>query len=674
MTTPGAAAARQFRRISSMKTQDIVFVALLMALGAALRLMFFNGLYGHDDWAYLFYARSFLNGQTHELLHSAHGLRFLLWLPIVGSFKLFGISYASAFLPGFLMGLATVPAAYACIRKLQMPAAAAVTGCVILLLNPVDWMVSTTIRGDIEMSCYGGALLLLLLQFRGMQGRGRLIMGAATGVVWGLSALTKEWGYVFAWGFFAIAAYDAIAGRRVPWEYAMIGAGFCIVVAADAALLRFLTGEWLARVNTSLGWYRSAAAKGGFAHDASTGLLYLPGLFAGLRNSITDCGRFVNGYPYYGIYMWLLIFALPLCLAVRGPARPVAWFAAGILLWIEFGSMSWTVYLPYHKEPRYFAIISVPAAVIITAAGARLWGLRSRITQAALVTAAAIVTVVTCRVVMAEHREYSAHRDFMPALVDWMKNNPAARLWTTASIQNELDLRFGYRFSDPVHRHAGIPGYGSVMDASFWREHQDDDYLLVNTQWDKFNAKFPGISRTGLTPVATLRGESTAGTVYRAQALKPAPPPVPGARYLSDEDPAAATQSVGVLKRNVNFNGSAIVLNSVRYAKGLGTHAKSELVYRLAGRYAVFSADIGLDDTEDGSTGSVVFKVYADGNLKYASPVMRWDSPAAHVSVDITGVSELKLAVENGGDGDTCDHASWADAAVYQERDNNRKP
>jgi len=222
-------------------------------------------------------------------------------------------------------------------------------------------------------------------------------------VVWGLSALTNEWGYVFAWGFLAMAAYDAITGRRVPWEYGLIGAGFCLVIALDTVLLHTVTGEWLTRINTSLSWYRNAAADGGYVHDASTGLLYLPGLFAGLRNSVTECGRFVNGNQYYGIYMWLLVIALPLCLAFRGPARPVAWFDAAMLMWIEFGSMSWNSYLPYHKEPRYFSIISVPAAVIITAAGARLWALRSRVIQAALVIAVAVVAVVTCRVVMARN-------------------------------------------------------------------------------------------------------------------------------------------------------------------------------------------------------------------------------------------------------------------------------
>ncbi|MCK4821341.1 NPCBM/NEW2 domain-containing protein, partial [bacterium] len=40
-------------------------------------------------------------------------------------------------------------------------------------------------------------------------------------------------------------------------------------------------------------------------------------------------------------------------------------------------------------------------------------------------------------------------------------------------------------------------------------------------------------------------------------------------------------------------------------------------------------------------------------------------SETEHIRVNVEGAQELKLTVENAGDGDTCDHASWADAMVY---------
>ena len=45
---------------------------------------------------------------------------------------------------------------------------------------------------------------------------------------------------------------------------------------------------------------------------------------------------------------------------------------------------------------------------------------------------------------------------------------------------------------------------------------------------------------------------------------------------------------------------------------------------------------------------------------------MTWEEPARPVQVDITGASELRLKVLDGGDGITGDHADWAEARVLR--------
>ena len=39
-------------------------------------------------------------------------------------------------------------------------------------------------------------------------------------------------------------------------------------------------------------------------------------------------------------------------------------------------------------------------------------------------------------------------------------------------------------------------------------------------------------------------------------------------------------------------------------------------------------------------------------------------SPAKHIEVDVSNRRELRLLVTTGGNGDTGDHADWADARV----------
>jgi|GEM_PF-553053 len=100
------------------------------------------------------------------------------------------------------------------------------------------------------------------------------------------------------------------------------------------------------------------------------------------------------------------------------------------------------------------------------------------------------------------------------------------------------------------------------------------------------------------------------------------------------------------------------------YKKGIGTHAKSYIVYDLNGLFKRFSSDAGID-TEAGGKGSVVFKVYGDDNLLYESNIIKRFEYPKHIDIDITGVKKLALIVEDGGDGITDDHADWLNPKLW---------
>lgn len=110
-------------------------------------------------------------------------------------------------------------------------------------------------------------------------------------------------------------------------------------------------------------------------------------------------------------------------------------------------------------------------------------------------------------------------------------------------------------------------------------------------------------------------------------------------------------------------DGNTITINGRTYTKGLGVHANSEIIYNLAGNYQRFFADIGVDD-ETCSAGSVQFEVYHDGMLSYQSPVLNHGDDAISIEINTFGVNELKLVVNDGGNGISCDHGDWADARL----------
>jgi hypothetical protein len=140
-------------------------------------------------------------------------------------------------------------------------------------------------------------------------------------------------------------------------------------------------------------------------------------------------------------------------------------------------------------------------------------------------------------------------------------------------------------------------------------------------------------------------------------------------KYLSDLPIVSSINGWGPVEKDRSngetgaSDGNPIRLDGITYAKGLGVHANSEIVYNLTGGYDTFNAVIGVDD-EVGNNGSVIFQVFADGVKVYDSGVRTGAQPAIPISVNIAGATQLKLVVTNAGDGNAFDHADWADARI----------
>ena len=99
-----------------------------------------------------------------------------------------------------------------------------------------------------------------------------------------------------------------------------------------------------------------------------------------------------------------------------------------------------------------------------------------------------------------------------------------------------------------------------------------------------------------------------------------------------------------------------------KFKKGIGTHAYSEIVYDSSG-YDVFDTWVGLDKfVSNQNASSVIFKVYVDGELKAQTDMMKSNSPKERLIVDVRNSKKVKLVVEEADNGDTWDHADWADA------------
>jgi nitrous oxidase accessory protein NosD len=136
--------------------------------------------------------------------------------------------------------------------------------------------------------------------------------------------------------------------------------------------------------------------------------------------------------------------------------------------------------------------------------------------------------------------------------------------------------------------------------------------------------------------------------------------------YISSLTWVSATTGYGTIGINQTVNGNTITLRGTTYAKGIGAHAVSQIVYNLNGGYSSFVSDVGVDDEENGKgIGSVDFQVIGDGKVLFDSGVVTNNSPVVHINVSVAGVQQLTLLATNGVAGSIdYDHADWAGAQL----------
>ena len=99
-----------------------------------------------------------------------------------------------------------------------------------------------------------------------------------------------------------------------------------------------------------------------------------------------------------------------------------------------------------------------------------------------------------------------------------------------------------------------------------------------------------------------------------------------------------------------------------QYSRGVAIHSRTELIYRLAGKYRGFQATVGMDPAAP-PRASVQLVITADDEPRYVQEIRRGDEPRA-VKLDMTGVRRLRILVDFGGNLDTGDRLHLAEARL----------
>jgi hypothetical protein len=103
-----------------------------------------------------------------------------------------------------------------------------------------------------------------------------------------------------------------------------------------------------------------------------------------------------------------------------------------------------------------------------------------------------------------------------------------------------------------------------------------------------------------------------------------------------------------------------MTIAGMTYGDGISTYPFSEIVYPLKRSGLRFTAGVGVTDDSAKGAGSVRFVVYGDEFILWSSGVVRAGQPAQEVDISVEGIEQLRLVVDDAGDGSLGDYALWA--------------
>lgn len=110
-------------------------------------------------------------------------------------------------------------------------------------------------------------------------------------------------------------------------------------------------------------------------------------------------------------------------------------------------------------------------------------------------------------------------------------------------------------------------------------------------------------------------------------------------------------QGFGKLAYNQSVSGQPLSLGGSEYVMGLGTHAKSTIVFKTLG-YDRFTALAGIDGFQQHSQwASVIIRVKGDDKTLWSSGVMTSRTLPEQIDVDISGFNKLTIEVNDANKG-----------------------
>lgn len=322
-------------------------LAAILLLGLSLRLLFFSGMTGYDEFHYAHIARNIsLSSFSLPEVYGYYGFRYLVTVPAAILTSVFGLNAAALSLWPLSCSIGSVFVVFLLGRLLSGERAGLIAALLYACL-PVSVIFGTMLYPDEIVTLFTGLSALFFLKGEKQKTGGGALFFMLAGLFCGLGYLARINALLILLFF---AAYAAAGG----WKTGRLAflAGLALVLLPEAAFNFVKTGD--AMFSWNVQQLRLAADSVNF----SPGLLVYPRGMLGLD---------LYGLSLFGFFFHLFLICLAAWFLGRRPAGSglsLLWFAC-VFLYLEFGPshLSGGGYVPAHKQLRFLSMAAMPAAL-----------------------------------------------------------------------------------------------------------------------------------------------------------------------------------------------------------------------------------------------------------------------------------------------------------------------
>ncbi len=357
-----------------------------------------------------------------------------MFYPTAFSFMFLGINEFSLVLYPLLTSLGSIVLIYL-FGKLWFNPKVGLLGAFFLSIFPLDIEYSTWLMPDVPIAFWCGlSIFLFCIGLKNKDKFNRCLLFLLSGLATGIAYLHKETGLIsiFFIGFYMLI--ETIRNRRIEWSFLFVLLGLMLILNCEGLFYYTKNGDYFTRFHTVSDFY--VAGRDGINRD----FRYYPSIMF----NIVYSGAFWWGNIYlnhFGFFYYFAALSFIYLIFSRQKNRfiPLLWFAV-IFLYLQFGSMSLTNYLPMHRLERHLTIVTIPALLCLSCLLVNLWGgVKLRIIKRVFVA-------LICLFLLASSIFYAYHlNEYLRAstwdirqMVEFFKQHPGKTIYADVGVTSHL--------------------------------------------------------------------------------------------------------------------------------------------------------------------------------------------------------------------------------------------